>query len=413
MNTFIRAITLFTQFNKTGDLGGKMKNLLLFVLLLSFAFLIAGTPHEAIWQVDQGGSPPDTLQFTAYISSRPEQILTEGSAGCYYNVNLGTITIQCGSFPVQWQEGDLLIVNNDVAQEPMDWFGQVSGELTLSPVDMFDGWYLEPEPIPSPDAPINVMIMVEYSMYNLTWEAVSEAYSYSVYGSDEPDDFFFLIASDVTNTSWMEYATDDIKFFYITSVAAKSESEPSETVGYKRYILSPSSSTNLNLISLPFETEYVNASDLASSIPNCDAISKWDNLTQSWFTANNAGYKWLNDFTLTDGYSYMVNVLENNEFYIAGKLITQPIYDLQAGKNLIMLPLDRSDLDTASLLGDEIYECDTVSDWDDAGQEWSSATKNVFGSWINDFSISIGTPLMVNVTDSSDWPNRNKSEEEK
>jgi hypothetical protein len=54
------------------------------------------------------GSTPSTAYFSASISSRPGEGLTQASPGCSYSN--GAWRIQCGSFLTQWQAGDILTV---------------------------------------------------------------------------------------------------------------------------------------------------------------------------------------------------------------------------------------------------------------------------------------------------------------
>lgn len=57
----------------------------------------------------EDGSIVESVQFQAYIFSRPSEILTETSSGCKYEN--GYYWVQCGSFDSNWQAGELLIVN--------------------------------------------------------------------------------------------------------------------------------------------------------------------------------------------------------------------------------------------------------------------------------------------------------------
>lgn len=57
----------------------------------------------------EDGSTIESIQFNAYIFSRPAEVLTETSLGCGYED--GYYWIQCSSFLTDWDSGDLLIVN--------------------------------------------------------------------------------------------------------------------------------------------------------------------------------------------------------------------------------------------------------------------------------------------------------------
>jgi len=97
-------------------------------MFLTHLDLFAGTPHYATGTVTySGGSFPSSLTFSAYIVSRPGEILTQASAGCYYNAPTGQYAVQCGNFTTSWTAGDVLHIDvNDGAG------GTASGNVTLT-----------------------------------------------------------------------------------------------------------------------------------------------------------------------------------------------------------------------------------------------------------------------------------------
>jgi hypothetical protein len=96
-----------------------MKNkIIMLVLIISFAqflhygFLIAGTPHTAYGKVFNSDSsvPSDSeIIFSANITTRPGETLSETSTGCSYNS--GYWNMQVGNFPTAWSVGETLQVN--------------------------------------------------------------------------------------------------------------------------------------------------------------------------------------------------------------------------------------------------------------------------------------------------------------
>ncbi|MDO9576539.1 MAG: hypothetical protein Q7J16_01510 [Candidatus Cloacimonadales bacterium] len=184
------------------------------------------------------------------------------------------------------------------------------------------------------------------------------------------------------------------------------ESAPSEVVGFVKYGCVSTTGTNLNLVALPLETGYTMASDLGNAI-GADVVNVWDAAGQGWLSASNLGFMWVDDFALQDGYTYLVNILADTDVYIVGSLIIQLGYNLitttGTNLNLIMCPMNRSDLTMASELGNDIGVCDVVNKWDAAGQGWLSAS-NLGFMWVDDFAVDIADPLMVNVTSDTVWP---------
>lgn len=184
------------------------------------------------------------------------------------------------------------------------------------------------------------------------------------------------------------------------------ESEPCEAVGFIKYECVTTNGTDLNLIAIPLDAGYTMASDLGNAI-GADVINAWDAAGQGWLSASNLGFMWVDDFEIVEGGVYLVNILEDTDVYIAGEIIVQPNYSLVTTTgtdlNLVMCPIDRSDLTMASEIGDDIGVCDVVSKWDALGQGWQSAS-NLGFMWVDDFPLSIGDPLMVNVTSEIVWP---------
>lgn len=72
----------------------------------------AGTPHAAYGtvQTSTGEAPSDAnLSFTAYISTRPGEVLSKTSAGCGYSG--GAWWVQCGTFSTNWTAGEVLHID--------------------------------------------------------------------------------------------------------------------------------------------------------------------------------------------------------------------------------------------------------------------------------------------------------------
>ena len=192
------------------------------------------------------------------------------------------------------------------------------------------------------------------------------------------------------------------------------ESEPSEIVGYVAYECVEGTTGNLNFISLPVmdagaeRAYYEWASDLGNAYPGLiDGISKWLPATQSWSTASLVGSTWFGDFLLDPANAYMISVTGPFTFYSVGALVDPIQYHLVEGTtgnlNFIMVPLDRSDFDWASELGEDIVYADGVSQWLALTQSWSTASK-VGTTWFGDFGIGISKPLMVSITQETYWP---------
>lgn len=74
-------------------------------------------------------------------------------------------------------------------------------------------------------------------------------------------------------------------------------------------------------------------------------------------------------------------------------------YDLVAGNNTIALPMSHS----YAMAGDigTAIGATTVGYFNSATQLWTIANKTMFGTWTNNFAISVGQPLWVGVASAS------------
>ncbi|HPG40862.1 MAG TPA: FlgD immunoglobulin-like domain containing protein [bacterium] len=95
-----------------------MKNIKLFLitLVLTVVYLIspgitlAGTPHTVGGVLQYSDTThPTTATWTAYITARPGEVLTQSSPGSlYYGSSSGGFQIQCAAFTTQWAAGETL-----------------------------------------------------------------------------------------------------------------------------------------------------------------------------------------------------------------------------------------------------------------------------------------------------------------
>jgi len=70
---------------------------------------------------------PELVTFEAFVMGRPNEKLTEASEGCYYNSRYGIIYIECGTFPTQWSENE--VVHIDIINPETEYAGQ--GDIIL------------------------------------------------------------------------------------------------------------------------------------------------------------------------------------------------------------------------------------------------------------------------------------------
>lgn len=175
------------------------------------------------------------------------------------------------------------------------------------------------------------------------------------------------------------------------------ESDPSNIVGFVRY----ECSTGKNLIALPLESNYTTPQDIYDDYPEISDIKAWDSTNQDWITAS----------ALETGKAYLVNCSSAIDFFCAGDLVDTSSQNLETTSNtnlnLVIIPLERDDLTTASQLADDIAVCNSVSKWVREQQSWVTATK-INSTWQDDYNVEVADVLLINVTDDVVWPARNQ-----
>jgi len=186
------------------------------------------------------------------------------------------------------------------------------------------------------------------------------------------------------------------------SILAAVESEPSEVVGYVKYDVAEGNS----MLAIPMTTTYTMAGDLGTAI-GATTVCYWDNTAQMFLSTVYIDWldEWDNNFPITNGSVLMVNAPSATTFYSIGNLpATNPTYNLVVGNNTIMIPLNRSDLNMASLVGNAT-NATTVCYWDNTAQMFLSAVYiDWLDEWDNNFPTSIGDPLMVNSNSTGIFP---------
>ena len=158
---------------------------------------------------------PDLITFNAWILGRESEVLTESFFGCgYWNVE-GWLWVECGNFPTEWTNGDVLHIE---AYEPATEH-TATGEIILNweAYQYMDDMHLVPSP---PDTPLNLIISEDGTNVTLNWDAVTGATSYTVYSdTDAYGGFSNVEQSGITGTTWSELSTGagDMKFYRVTA----------------------------------------------------------------------------------------------------------------------------------------------------------------------------------------------------
>lgn len=164
------------------------------------------------------------------------------------------------------------------------------------------------------------------------------------------------------------------------------ESDFSDVVGYVKYELTAG---DYNMISLPMDAGIATTSELAAAIsPNVTSIATWSGGWVQYSTSNEA-----TSFDISEGDAFLVYLsgAENVDFYCAGNLPTQPSYDVVSGDyNMVMLPLNRSEITTTSELAAAIgVGVTSISTFDGGWVQYSTSNE------ATSFDINIGDGFMI------------------
>lgn len=193
-------------------------------------------------------------------------------------------------------------------------------------------------------------------------------------------------------------------YFYLFTTVEGTESDNSVMIGEYDYDLITTSTTDFNEISLPLDVaEITSAEDLMGAIPSCNSIARWNAVQQ--------GYEQYIDiipatnFAIEAGYPYYVNVSDDVVFTIVGEIVSPVVFNLITTEttdfNEVMLPLDRTDILSASGLMADIPACNSVARWNSGTQGYDQYISLIE---VTNFATRPGYPYYVNITSDVTWP---------
>lgn len=151
-----------------------------------------------------------------------------------------------------------------------------------------------------------------------------------------------------------------------------------------------------NLITLPLNTTYDRAGDLAASILNCTHIGKWNTGAQEFEMYEKIADN--NNFTLQNGIGYIVYTNTSSQIVLSGTNITIATINLNVGWNNIgWYNFTKT---KAENLGQNITNCTDVAYWN---VTLSRFIIHPINTNISDFGIEKGSGYFVYVTEASTW----------
>ncbi|MBN1790239.1 MAG: putative Ig domain-containing protein [Bacteroidales bacterium] len=352
------------------------------------------------------------MTFSAYITSRPTEILTQSSAGCAYSG--GYWWVQCSTLPTGWAAGETM--NISFTDAGSGEVGFISITLSNNPSD--NAGLVTLSALQSPV--ITGVLPINGNDLQLTWEQLLGSITYKVYRDTvaffSPDKINGTnrIASNIIDqepgTLGVQWTDLDIvgnaskNYFYIvTANVGAFESGNSSTVGKFDFTLITTPSTDFNEIALPLNFSNVtNASELLSIVPGCNSVGRWNAATQGY--DQYISFIPPSNFSIEMGYPYYVNVTYDAVFTLTGEIV-EPTFNLittpSTDFNEVMLTLDKTEIKTASELMADIPNCNSIAKWNASTQG-----SDQYLSFIppSNFGVRVGYPYYVNVSENTIWP---------
>jgi len=179
------------------------------------------------------------------------------------------------------------------------------------------------------------------------------------------------------------------------------ESDPSNVVGYVKYPCV----AGVNTVALPMEQGFEWATEVGDHI-GATMVGTWNPALEGWDAIE--AFPWGgwdgDDFPVAPGAPLLVYVEDAMDFYSIGGLPEPATFALVEGNNVIMLPLNKSELAIATDLGDDIGAT-MIGSWNPVDEGWDTIEAFPWGGWDgDDFTTAIGDPLLVYVEGEFTWP---------
>ena len=189
-------------------------------------------------------------------------------------------------------------------------------------------------------------------------------------------------------------------------ILAAVESAPSAVVGYVKYDCPIGNS----LIAMPLVQTYTTTTEFGAQFgEDVNTINIYNPTIQDWeASVNYGGGFWDPELPVGTGSVLFINATAAVTYYSMGGLpTTNAQYNVVVGNNTVMLPLNKSTLNTTALAGATMGDGETVNTinlYNSAIQDWDASVNYGGGFWDPEYALSIGTPMFINSGSVFDWP---------
>jgi len=246
----------------------------------------------------------------------------------------GTVTVNPSADPLTptWSVGDtVLTVTHAPFTQCTVYTVTVAGFTDLQSLPLVAG------PVPNPwsftticplTGPANLRVTVVGADVQLGWDPVLGASSYNVYSAGNrfatfPSGWTLRGSPVVTTFLATTDGSDGQTHYYVVRGAAGATEGPNSSMGVKIELAFGHSSTNTNIawFSLPYNSGYTRASDIATALgsTNIDVVGKWDPARQSSVIYYYSRGRWRGtDFTVNAGDGLYLGVRQVFSWTITG-----------------------------------------------------------------------------------------------
>ena len=150
-----------------------------------------------------------------------------------------------------------------------------------------------------------------------------------------------------------------------------------------------------NMITIPVENDYT-AQTLGESIPSCSVITRFDPVSQTFFSyVVGSNY---DNFDIEDGCGYYVYVTHTTPFIVNGFAIDAVSVDLYPGWNI--LGWFDTEPTNAESFGQNIAGCSVITIFNALTQTFDT---HVVGTPHDNFPVEMGMGLFIYVNQASIW----------
>lgn len=264
------------------------------------------------------------------------------------------------------------------------------------------GWFIDDfllYGVVSPSPPVNVVAEVYEDNITLRWDAspTNGVDHYDIYVATTTDGFDFGTPDAQTNTNVWNHTNatkDGNNYFYIVRAVDKdgfSSMDSNLAVKYVTLLYQ-----GWNFISIPKNSSFETAEDLASVIENCTHVGMW-NTSKSSFDMHKKGAS-ENNFKIIHSVGYLVYVNSTSNLISAGRAAYNEVIHLETGWNSI--GWNNSTKTKAENLCQSISNCTAVAYWNSTLGRF---IVHPVGTNISNFDVEMGGGYFVYVTTSSTW----------